>query len=228
MSAHRYPELDALRSIAVILMIIYHAAAISVILFGKDIAFRDGGWLILGRSAAITFLLLVGCCFMISWERTEKKKRLWKYTRRALIILMGALLITMVTQQVLPDAYVRFGILHLIGVSILLQAFLAPLKTWNLLTGAIAWFLVPKILPDNMLMLGTPPQDFMSIDYYPLFPWIGLTFVGMGIGSLLYLPKPLFIIADIFPQWFLWIGRTSLWIYFVHIPFLIAVLSLVY
>src|SRR3989344_4664048 len=123
----RYPELDALRGIAVWMMVLYHLLFDLAYFYGWQIPIYDGGWRIFARAAAILFLLLVGICFVISWERASRLAVLaprhdtfWntykKYLRRGLFIFAGGMVISLVTKIFAGDMYVRFGVLHLIGV----------------------------------------------------------------------------------------------------------------
>jgi len=233
----RFPELDALRGIAVWMMVTYHLLFDLTYFYDFAIPIYDGGWRIFARSAAALFLLLVGICFVISWERSPIYK---KYFRRGLIIFCGGMLISLVTYFIAPHAYVRFGILHLIGVSALLQPFFVRLKQWNLPLGFFIIFLSLSIflrgsetratIPAFLgLPLGlTPPAS--SLDYFPLFPWLGVILIGMSIGKMLYIPSRRLFLRTFdqvpFPRLLLWSGKRSLWIYFLHQPILFALLSL--
>ena len=59
-SPKRYPELDVLRSLAIIGMIIYHGAYDLVSFYAWNIDIFTGPWKLFERSIALTFLLLVG------------------------------------------------------------------------------------------------------------------------------------------------------------------------
>jgi len=95
MTARRYPELDLLRTLAVVMMIVYHAAYDLETLYGWPIDVHGGGWWLLARATLTLFLLLVGVSFAISWDRSGKRYR--KYLRRGLGILACGLLVSFVT-----------------------------------------------------------------------------------------------------------------------------------
>ena len=127
-----------------------------------------------------------------------------------------------------------FGILHLIGASIILAYPFLRLKLANVALGlfciAVGLYLHDfSVAHPWFAWLGIRPNSFM-LDYWPLFPWFGVTLLGVLAGNALYgdvskravrtTPPP----PSSRPLAFL--GRHSLLIYFVHQPVLIAALVL--
>jgi uncharacterized membrane protein len=127
-----------------------------------------------------------------------------------------------------------FGILHLIGASIVLAYPFLRLKLANVALGllciAIGLYLNDFSAAHPWLAwLGIRPTYFM-LDYWPLFPWFGVALLGVFAGNALYgdaskratraTPQP----PSSRPLAFL--GRHSLLAYFVHQPVLIAALVL--
>lgn len=233
----RYPEIDLLRSLAILGMVVYHTGYDLYAFYGWDINLFDGPWRLLQKSVAILFLVLVGVSFRISWERTPgvflHKYR--KYGKRGLLLLLCGLLITTVTYFIEPHTYVRFGILHVIGVSVLLLPFFSPLKEGNTLMGIVCLIIgsaLPHLSTETSLFLplGLMPPGFSSVDYYPLLPWFGLILIGDAIGHLLYIrlkrtplkPKTYHL------QILSWPGRHSLAIYLLHQPMLLIILGLLF
>lgn len=217
MHEKRYPELDALRGIAVVLMVVYHFLFDLAYLYEWDIPVTGDAWMTAVFITATLFFLLVGICFVISWERasstvypepfdgTQDRLRRGtqhdtlflypKYLRRGLLIFSGGMLITLITWWATPDFFVKFGALHLIGVAALLQPFFIPLKKWNALLGSIIIVLPPLLtiptlpsLPSLLFFVGFPAPNFSSLDYFPLLPWFGVILLGMALGYALYIP----------------------------------------
>lgn len=232
----RYIELDALRGIAVFLMVLYH------ILFDLDYFYRfnfpfvQWQWNLAARSIASLFLVLVGISFVLSWESTKSEMRFKKLIKRSAFILSGAMIISIATWFVAPDAFVKFGILHLIGISALAQPLFARLGTWNLLLGMlifIAGVWMNSLSTSSVLLFpfGVTYPSFASLDYYPLLPWFGIILLGMGIGYSLYLPNrhaSLAIFSRMtYPRWLIWCGRRAFAIYFIHQPVILLLLSLI-
>jgi len=168
------------------------------------------------------------------WCRPPQHDVLYlKYLRRGLTIFMGGMIISLATYLIAPGAYVKFGILHLIGVSALLQPLFVRFRSANILIGAFVSIIGLKIAAmttENPLLfpLGILYPGFFSLDYYPLFPWFGFVLTGMGLGYLLYIPERNSLLAKIgslpAPEWLLLAGRQALLLYFLHQPLLLTAL----
>lgn len=185
----------------------------------------------LARSVAIIFLILVGISFAISWERTPQYK---KYARRGAVILACAMLITIVTYVLDPTTYIRFGILHLIGIATLLLPLFARFKSFAFVPGLLLMFAgqwMQSIHPETSLLipLGMYPASFTSLDYFPLVPWFGVILIGVSFGNVLYIKNLSWratVPFDRLPRIFSWPGRHALWIYMIHQPLILALLAL--
>ena len=93
----RYPELDILRTLAIIGMIVYHGAYDLASFYGYPFDMFHGAWFVLERIIAITFLLLVGISFAISYDRTPKELVRRKFLIRGLIVIACGYLISIAT-----------------------------------------------------------------------------------------------------------------------------------
>ena len=234
----RYPELDALRGLAVLLMVLYHLVFDLRRFYLWDIHIYTGMWWLLAQSARIIFLVLVGMCFTISWERHHGMhfmQSCTKYFKRGLLIFTGGMLVSIVTPLIATGESVKFGVLHLIGVSTLLLPFftaiglLLKLLITLFLLAVAYYFNLPTIVHSPLLFpLGFVTREFASLDYFPLLPWFPVILLGTILGDFLYIPKrrTFLKLADAlpYPPLLLWAGRRSLWIYFVHQPVLLLLL----
>ena len=197
--------------------------------------FEEG--LALPGAAAAVFIFLVGLSLTISYSRVkkwEKKKIYKKYFSRGLKIFGYGILITVITLLTFPEAVIIFGILHLIGVSIILGQFFLNFKNLNLFLGIL--IIVLGVYLQNFsfdfpwfLWLGFTLKNFYTFDYFPVLPWFGITLLGIFFGNLLYENgKRRFKIKDIsnlsVVRFLTFLGRKSLIIYLVHQPLLILFL----
>jgi uncharacterized membrane protein len=221
-------EIDVLRGIAVIAMVLYHFSYDLAYLGGLfDVGFfRSGVGLNMGRMIGGTFIFLAGLSLALSYSRAVASQPtggtlFFKYLGRGLRIFSYGLVITFFTWIFLPNEMIVFGVLHLIGASIILAYPFLRLKLANVALGlfCIAWF----------AWLGIRPNSFM-LDYWPLFPWFGVTLLGVFAGNALYGDVSKRAVRTTSPppssRPLAFLGRHSLLIYLVHQPVLIAALVL--
>jgi uncharacterized membrane protein len=240
---NRFWEIDFLRGCAIILMMGFHWTVDRYFINGDSVWVSP---LVLSLWQMVTaglFLLLAGVSLTLRRDPSEKPDRtvchfqqhgnLFRHRHlwRGLVILGWGLLITAITRLFLPKEYVIFGILHLIGIAVLISQPLLHLKTWNLALGimviGLGIYLNHQRVPFPWLLwAGFIPDDFASIDYFPLFPWYGAVLIGIFLGNTLYgnqrrnfpLKDPNRCAAI---QWLCFLGRNSLMIYLIHQPILL-------
>jgi uncharacterized membrane protein len=234
----RFPEVDILRGTAIVLMIIYHTFFDLDYLGSFDFQINGGILLVIGRSAAILFIFTAGLSLTLSSSRhrleTGKEKPFMEFLKRGGRIFGWGLLITVVTWLVVPQAVIIFGILHFLGVSIVLGYFFLNYKITNLvLAGIIAFlgiiFREIALPTDFLLWLGLHSPDFTTLDYFPLFPWFSVFLMGIATGNFLYgnyerkfsLPFRRLFSPQTLPGR---LGRNSLGTYLLHQPVLIGLL----
>ncbi len=226
--SERFWEIDTLRGIAIILMIISNFAT-DLVYFNIANLSSGFGWFFARLTASI-FLFLVGVSLAISYSKRGDDFK--HYLKRGLKIFSWGLAITAVTWLFLREDLILFGILHLIGVSIILSYPFLRRRYNSFIYGASA-ILVGLYLPNIavatkwLLPLGLAPASYYYIDYFPIFPWIGAILIGLFFGNLLYHGgKRKIEIADYSSQAKLlqFLGRNSLLIYLIHQPVLIGLL----
>jgi uncharacterized membrane protein len=237
----RFWEIDVLRGLAIIMMVTYHFL-FDLNYFGVYTLDVSSGFLwIFARSTASIFLFLVGVSLSLSHSRTvltgsyQIEGRMWfKYLKRGLKIFILGLLVTLATWLFIPHEFIVFGVLHFIGIAIILEYPFLNRKYLNLFLGVI--FLCIGILLAQytfsfpwFLWLGLQPTGFITVDYFPLFPWLGVVSLGLFAGGILYKNyQRKFSIPDfsshISMRLLSLLGRHSLIIYLIHQPILIMVL----
>jgi uncharacterized membrane protein len=237
----RFWELDLIRGVALLMMGLYHLVYDLEYLAALSLNVHAGFWLYFAHATATLFLLLVGISLTLSYSRAlrvkgPKQNLALKYGKRGLTIFGWGLVITFTTWLLLKDGVVVWGILHLIGLSILLAYPLLQLRRINLVLGLLllALGIVLKQVAVGypwLLWLGLTPEHFHSLDYFPLLPWFGVVLIGVFLGNSLY-PQytRTFHLEDRSHvpviRRISFLGRHSLAIYLLHQPVLIAVLYL--
>jgi len=236
----RFWEIDLLRGIAVIMMIIFHILYDLNYFNIYKLELYSGLFLLIFYPFAMVFLLLVGVSLTLSYSKANKKltkKQLQlKYLKRGLKIFGLGMLITLATWIYLKEGFIIFGVLHCIGISIILAHYFIQLRYQNLILGAT--FILIGILLKNftfdfywLVWLGFIPSNFYTVDYFPLLPWLGVVLIGIFLGNSLYPNhKRRFHLKDytdfIFVRFICFLGRNSLIIYFAHQPILIGFIHL--
>ncbi len=239
-SASRYREIDALRGVAIVMMVIYHTAY-DLTLFGYyQTNVFIGPWRVFARITASLFILLMGGSLAISYARASNEKGGWSlyktYLVRGLKLVSWGMVITLVTWAYMGRVVIIFGILHLLGTAIILAYPFLSLRWANLVIGAaiIALGIYLNQLPVThpwLLLLGLRPSTLFQLDYFPLLPWFGVVLLGMFISQQLYPGgtrrlELLDLNGGSGLKVLTWLGHRSLIVYLIHQPLLFAVFSL--
>lgn len=234
---------DEWRGLAILLMVFYHAAYDVVEIFGVQWPlFHSYGMHLFQQGIAGSFIFISGVSCRFSHNNR----------RRGIIAFALGMLLTVVTLLVIPSQRVMFGILHLLGISILIFSFARPIL--DKIHPAVGFLLMlfcyacTMYLPDGVL--GIPPfaaalpkqlyeigylfpigfssPQFFSSDYFPIIPWLFFFLTGSYFG--------VFAKNNALPGYFYRqhfkclskIGRYSLWIYLLHQPIIYGILLLVF
>jgi len=237
----RFWEIDVLRGVAIILMVAYHLL-FDLTFFG---VYPVDIWSLPLRlfryPVGALFLLLVGVSLTISYARAyenlTRQQLRRKFILRGLFIFAGGMVITAATWLYIREGFIVFGVLHLIGLSIILAYPFIELRMSSLFLGVVC--IVSGIYLQAMVTVGFPwllwlgfiPQNFYTLDYYPLLPWFGVVLVGIFLGHSLYKGS---IRKFSLPDYSMkktvrgvgFLGRHSLLIYFIHQPILLVLLAL--
>jgi uncharacterized membrane protein len=238
-------ELDVARTVAIAMMVAFHASYdVDFLAPGLGVEPRAGGLKLLQVATGSLFLALAGVSFTVSAARARERglggrALLLRQWRRAGEVLAAALAVSAVTWLLLGDGYVRFGILHLIAAGLFLAPFAVRLGAWNLALAAalvLAGRWTEGVVSDvpGLLPLGIRPAEArVGVDWYPLVPWLAPFLVGLWAGGRLYpagrrgawggwLPVPRRRAAALAGA----PGRHSLAIYMVHQGVLLPLVAL--
>ena len=220
MKKQRIELMDALRGLAVILMVIHH--------FLYDLAAFCGApwWVFSNPVFNVLHYIFAGLFILLSGVSSNFSR---SNTIRGLKALGCAVVITVVT--VWMDMDIWFGILHLLGTCMvvygLTRKFWEKLPAWvipvlSAVGVVLTAHLVGGVPTDKtyLWMFGWTYEGFYSSDFFPLLPWCFVFLFGTWLGRYIKEGK--------FPRWFYEaraprlaaVGRHSLVIYVLHQPVL--------
>jgi uncharacterized membrane protein len=223
LNKERVWEIDLLRGVALLLMIYFHLIYDMDVLFSYNVSYQSSFNWYVGKASGTLFIFIAGISSYLS--RDNKK--------RALKILGMALVISVVTHFYDPELGIKFGILHFLGTAILLSLPLLRLKNTLLISlGVIIIILGPFIAGtavehDWFFPLGLSSGNFISSDYYPLIPWLGVFLFGLAAGRYFYREKKSLFSFTFSNKFLIQAGRNTLVIYLIHQPVILLVLFLI-
>lgn len=241
----RFIELDAWRGLAIIGMVLFHVIFFYDYLGIRPFSYAIGEWYVLARSVQWSFLLLVGIGVQLSYQKSLLQGRsdrefFLKNAKRAFIVFACGMLVTAFSAVIDPIAFVRFGVLHLIGVSILLLGSVVRFPKLSLVMSGLVYLLSYPISQTSFaalwpVVLGFQTQQlYISLDHFPLFPWLAIPLLGVWLGSVFFknfqrsYHVPSGLEHSQIMRLLAAIGQHSLLIYLLHAPLILAFLSAIY
>jgi len=229
----RIEIIDALRGLAVLLMVIHHALY-------NLVTFLDApSWLYRNPVFNVLQALFIGLFIIISGVSSRFSRG---NIERGSIVIVIAVIITYITVRMEMPIY--FGILHLLGLLMIFYGLTR--KLWDSIPRKIAPFiyialvimstlariyLSPSsdnlVIRDLLSVLGWRQQGFVSFDYQTILPWIFIFLLGTWAGQYIREGK--------FPKWFYelktpilpLIGKHALLVYILHQPILYGITMLI-
>lgn len=221
--AERIWELDLIKGIALLLMIYFHVVYDLKEIYHLSFSYQSGINYYIGKAAGILFIFTAG--ISSSLARSNIK--------RALKLLAIALAITAITHLYDPVIGIKFGILHFLGVSILISPLMLKANKYLLVVlGTIVIAIAPyisTIKADNnfLFILGLTTNNFVSSDFYPMIPWLGIFLYGLAAGKSFYVYKKSVIALQPRENLLTRAGQHTLLIYLLHQPLTLLVLNLI-
>jgi uncharacterized membrane protein len=238
----RFWEVDSLRGVAIIMMVIFHMMWDLRAFAEYYIVLHEGFWFYFQRTTATLFISLAGVSLVLSYNRAKARAKdghdqglFRKFFLRGLRIFAVGMAITVVV-SVSRIGRIDFGVLHLIGFSIMVAYPFLRYRLLNLALGAGLvvlgqYFQTLQVESLWLVWLGIEPENYYFLDYFPVVPWFGVLLIGIFVGNTLYGDyRRRFFLPDwsgFFPLTLLqFLGRHSLLIYVIHQPILVTGLVL--
>ena len=227
----RLVGLDVFRGWAIMMMMVFHLFYdLALFDFVHLSVIHDPFWVYFRYVIVSMFLLSVG----ISLGMVHGRGIRWdKVARRALILGVASIVVTVATRVQSPHAWVYFGILHLIFVASFVGLFFVRVpRTALIMAALVLWG------SHTGWLLEWQHQLFLSA-YHPLhlprntedlarfFPWIAAVLIGVGASGMGW--------HRVFFSWSIFtsqhrlngvlsvMGRHALVVYLIHLPLLFGI-----
>lgn len=227
-------ELDAFRGLCLLGMVVVHLMFDLVYLYGLVDWTYPAWFSFIQDWGGILFILLSGICVTLGRH----------HIKRGLIVFGCGLLVSGATVGMylleLSDKsiIIYFGVLHCLGVCMMLWGLFRRLPNWALAILGVAMAVAGLCLKQGPILdvpylvaLGFRFHGFVSSDYFPLLPHLGFFLLGAVLGRRLYREKETLLpkVNDRNPviRFLGFCGRQSLWIYIGHQPILAGICMLI-
>ncbi len=225
----RIEVLDVWRSLAILLMAVYHFLYDLFLFDVISYAQLQNPWALALRTGAVgSFMLISGA--VVRFSRNSIK--------RGAIVFCCGILVSLVMHFM--GMAVQFGVLHHLGTMMIAYGLIskkieAPRGIWFpiLCTAvfALTYYIGETVRVETNLLvpLGLRYPGFTSADYYPLLPWGMIFAVGVWFGGKLeQWRERTGLLQRKMPPVFTFMGRHSLIIYLAHQPILYGICWLVW
>lgn len=228
-------ELDAFRGICILGMAIVHFIYDLTELYGIIRWDAPALFTFVQNWGGVLFLLLSGICATLGSRSIRRGAIVFGCGMVCTAVTAGMYCLGMAEEFII----IRFGVLHCLGICMILWAALRKLPGWVLgMAGAVIILLgfLFRGMPVEaawLFPLGLVSQGFSSSDYFPLLPNLGFFLIGALLGRILYRDRQTLLprVNDRTPvlRFLGFCGRQSLLIYLLHQPvlsFICMILSL--
>lgn len=240
---NRVGFLDELRGFAIICMVVYHSMFNLKFFFDIEVPIFFDDWFDVVRDVfAGMFICISG--IVCNYSRSNLK--------RGVQCFFIGMIFTFVTAFVTPKSPDSFGILHCLGICMMIyglcQRFFEIVPPSLGILASLALFIfsynfrigysgigelfkfeMPSFLYSTSVLfpLGFPGKKFASLDYFPLFPWLFLFIGGSFYGVYVKEKRAPSFFYNTHIKFFAAAGRYSIWIYVLHQPVIYTAMCLI-
>lgn len=227
-------ELDFFRGVFLWGMIGIHLIYDLVDLYGVIAWDPPAAYLLFKNRFGILFVVLSGLCATLGKNSVRRGLKVFACGMVCSLVTAGMVWLGMAGK----DLLIWFGVLHCLGLCMLLWPLFKKLPTPVLFVLGLAMILYGEYLrniaypwAELLFPLGFKAPGFSSSDYFPLLPNLGYFLLGSVLGRALYREKrtllPNVSIANPVIRFFCFCGGHSLLIYMLHQPVLAGAVGII-
>lgn len=227
-STNRYLQIDFLRGVAIILMVIFHISFdlnnfhfIDIDIYNQ----HSRVWFYFRMVIVTLFILCVGISLaLVNENGIDFKKALKRFG----VIFGAAILVTIASFVTFASTWIYFGVLHAIAVMSLLALLFVRFEWIALFLGVVIvlgfnldYFHMHWLYDLLKEPLHLPKH---TEDLVPITPWFGVLLIGIFLGKRRLFLFPLK--SNSLSESIGFLGRHSLVIYLVHQPLFFGLIAL--
>ena len=222
----RIELMDALRGLAVCLMVLHH--------FLYDLCEFLGApwWLFTNPVFDVLHYFFAGLFIFLSGISSDFSRSNLKRGAKAMALALGITLVTYFMNMTIV-----FGVLHLLGICMMLYPVYKKLPTQALAAVGVVLVVTGYLISGTVVEakflfpFGFVYEGFTSSDFFPILPHLGWYMLGTVLGRTVYADKktrlPGTFRESAIARFFCWCGRQSLFIYLLHQPIVYGLLELI-
>jgi len=235
----RFLEIDIAKGVAVALMVIFHFFFLSRYMNIYPYLINNGLLYCFSKIAHYIFIFIVGVNLAVINQR-NKEHKFSKQIKRGIFLIGGGMIISVLSYLAFGDLYIKFGILHFLGVAIILSQFIidSEILVGTIGVSTLLLYYILQQFPNTMantcwnfpmlcFITGIKNVKYSSLDHFSLIPYFSIICFGILIGNKLYhkgnnrkasiLNKVDKQSNNILVKSIAVLGKYSLQIYFIHI-----------
>lgn len=207
----RLDRLDALRTVAMVWMTVFHFCFdLNFLgLVAKQNFYADPFWTWQRTAIVSLFLFTAGVSQAVALQSQGLASAPWhqrldaRFWRRWAQVAGCAALVTVGSAIVFPRSYIDFGVLHGLAAMLILVRLSAGWGHWLWLAGGLAIalkFIAAYALPESAMWqffneipvrwLGLISRKPITEDYVPLVPWLAAVWWGLAVGQWVLRRRP--------------------------------------
>jgi uncharacterized membrane protein len=197
----RFIEIDVAKGVAVLLMMFFHYFYLGKHMNVVNANTESGLLYLCAKIAHTTFIITSGMNLAISTSGKSSEEYIPQKVKRGLYLLAVGLIISYLTKIEFGESYVKFGIMHFMGIAIILSAFVMKVPTLTYVISAgilLIHFMLKtpsfknKFLdicernPFTCFISGIMNLKYDSLDHFGLIPYLGYFLLGSAIAFTCY------------------------------------------